>query len=263
MGQCLFALSSERYGGLTGRTLDGEQINFRFNMSASIQILTVAIVWPLSLLAQPTSNWKDQAVDMVQSQIVMREISDQRLLDAMKQTPRHLFVPEKYQEMAYQDRPLPIGYDQTISQPYIVALMTEWLALEGKERVLEIGTGSGYQAAILAQLAEQVYTMEIVQPLAVTSASLLDQLGHKNVNVRYGDGYAGWPEQAPFDRIILTAAPEEVPQALVDQLAIGGRMVLPVGKQYQKLLLITKTQSGVSKKFITNVRFVPMIRSDK
>ena len=232
-------------------------------MSLPILTLIVAFIWPAILIAQPTATWKDRAESMVQLQLVGREIKDPQLLSVMKQTPRHLFVPEQYREMAYQDRPLPIGYNQTISQPYIVALMTEQLALDGNEKVLEIGTGSGYQAAILAQLTEQVYSIEIVQPLAASSALLLDQLGYKNVTVRYGDGYAGWQEHAPFDSIILTAAPEEIPETLVDQLAIGGRMVLPVGKQNQRLLVISKTQSGISKRFITNVRFVPMIHPDK
>ena len=226
-------------------------------------MILISVALPELLSAQQATNWEHQAREMVQSQLVSRGIKNTKLLQAMTNTPRHLFVPEKYQDMAYRDHPLPIGHEQTISQPYIVALMTEWLALEGNEKVLEIGTGSGYQAAILSQLAEHIYSIEIVQPLAVNSAKLLQQLGFKNVEVRYGDGYEGWPEHAPFDRIILTAAPEEIPQKLVDQLALGGRMILPVGKHHQQLVVITKNQTGISKKIITDVRFVPMIPGNK
>jgi protein-L-isoaspartate(D-aspartate) O-methyltransferase len=180
----------------------------------------------------------------------------------MRETPRHLFVPEPYQKQAYQDGPLPIGHQQTISQPYIVALMTELLQLKGDEKVLEIGTGSGYQAAVLAQLTKSVYTIEIVEPLAKSSSVLLKRLGHDNVIVKWGDGYKGWPEHAPFDRIIVTAAPEEIPQALIDQLAVGGRMVLPVGKHYQELVLVTKNEKRVTRKDIIPVRFVPMVHPD-
>ena len=226
-------------------------------------MILISVALPELLSAQQATNWEHQAREMVQSQLVSRGLKNTKLLQAMTNTPRHLFVPEKYQDMAYRDHPLPIGHEQTISQPYIVALMTEWLALEGNEKVLEIGTGSGYQAAILSQLAEHIYSIEIVQPLAVNSAKLLQQLGFKNVEVRYGDGYEGWPEHAPFDRIILTAAPEEIPQKLVDQLALGGRMILPVGKHHQQLVVITKNQTGISKKIITDVRFVPMIPGNK
>ena len=196
---------------------------------------------------------------MVKTQILSRGITDQRLLKVLRETPRHLFVPASNSNQAYQDGPLPIGHRQTISQPYIVALMTELLKLKGDERVLEIGTGSGYQAAVLAQLTKSIYTIEIVEPLAKSSAALLKKLGHDNVFVKWGDGYQGWPEHAPFDRIIVTAAPEEIPQALIDQLAIGGRMVLPVGKHYQELVLITKNERKITRKDIIPVRFVPMV----
>ena len=212
--------------------------------------------------AQDQNEWQIQAENMVTTQIEKRGVKDQRVLEVMRNTPRHLFIPGSYNSAAYQDGPLPIGYDQTISQPYIVALMTELLTLDGTEKVLEIGTGSGYQAAVLAQLAHRVYSIEIVEPLAKSSAALLKKLGHDNVEVRYGDGYEGWPDKAPFDRIIVTAAPPEIPQALVDQLAVGGRMVLPVGKHYQELVLLTKTEKGVTRKDIIPVRFVPMVKPD-
>lgn len=197
---------------------------------------------------------------MVESQIKNRDIRDNKVMQVMRITPRHLFVPFDYRELAYNDGPLPIGYQQTISQPYIVALMTELLQLSGSEKVLEIGTGSGYQAAVLAQLADSIYTIEIVEPLAKSSTLLLKNLGYENVVVKYGDGYLGWPEHAPFEGIIVTAAPEEIPQALVEQLAVGGRMVLPVGSYYQELVLLTKSTKGVTRKDIIPVRFVPMVK---
>lgn len=225
-------------------------------------ILLITVV-PTGSQAQETNSWQLEAQKMVQTQILKRGIEDQRVQTVMSQTPRHLFVPDSYKNQAYQDSPLPIGYDQTISQPYIVALMTELLQLTGEESVLEIGTGSGYQAAVLAQMTKSIYTIEIVEPLAKSSAALLKKLGHENVTVKYGDGYLGWPEHAPFDRIIVTAAPEEIPQALIDQLAIGGRMVLPVGKFYQELVLVTKSEKRVTRKDIIPVRFVPMVKPGK
>jgi len=229
------------------------------------QLLAILVAFSTSawaIHAQVRTDWSSLAEKMVQSQIIERGVSDAQVLKVMQETPRHLFVPAEVREMAYRDGPLPIGYQQTISQPYIVALMTELLQLKGQEKVLEIGTGSGYQAAVLAQLARSVYTIEIVEPLARSSAVLLNQLGYDNVEVRYGDGYQGWPEQAPFDRIIVTAAPEEIPQALVDQLAVGGRMVLPVGKHYQELILLTKNEKRVTRKDIIPVRFVPMVKPE-
>ena len=196
---------------------------------------------------------------MVESQIISRGVSDPQVIRAMKETPRHLFVPEHLREHAYKDHPLPIGSDQTISQPYIVALMTEYLELSGKERVLEIGTGSGYQAAVLSQLVDSCWSIEVVEELARESSSLLQSLGYSNVYVKWGDGYKGWPEHAPFDCIIITAAPETIPETLVEQLAVGGRMVLPVGSHFQDLILITKTARGIRKRSIIPVRFVPMI----
>ena len=195
---------------------------------------------------------------MVDSQIRARGVGDQRVLDAMRRVPRHEFVPEPYTSSAYEDSPLPIGLNQTISQPYIVGYMTEELQVQPKSKVLEIGTGSGYQAAILAELAGQVFTIEIVPELARRSAQTLERLGYKNVKVLAGDGYRGWPTEAPFDRIIVTAAPDHIPQPLVDQLAVGGRMIIPVGDYYQQMVIITKTDRGVVQQRTIDVRFVPM-----
>jgi protein-L-isoaspartate(D-aspartate) O-methyltransferase len=212
-------------------------------------------------LQQPIQEswWLERASMMVESQIVSRGVSDQDVIRVMKTTPRHLFIPESQRDYAYGDHPLPIGSGQTISQPYIVALMTEYLELTGNEKVLEIGTGSGYQAAILSQLVDKCYSIEVVEALARQSEALLKTLGYSNVVVRWGDGYKGWPEHAPFDRIIITAAPEVIPEELVNQLAIGGRMILPVGSYFQDLILITKTPRGIRERSIIPVRFVPMI----
>ena len=199
---------------------------------------------------------------MVEDQIIKRGVEDPRVLDVMKVVERHKFVPEKYSESAYKDGPLPIGHGQTISQPFIVAFMTENLKLEPSHKVLEIGTGSGYQAAVLSELCDHVYTIEIVDELANESAERLGRLGFNNITVRSGDGYKGWPEEAPFDRIMVTAAPEEIPELLTEQLAEGGVMVIPVGKQYeiQYLWVITKEVGGsIKKEKILPVRFVPMI----
>ena len=195
---------------------------------------------------------------MVRDQIEARGVEDPRVLAAMRKIPRHELVPERNRPLAYADRPLPIGLGQTISQPYIVAYMTERLHLDGSEKVLEIGTGSGYQAAVLGELAAEVYTIEIIPELARRSARDLERLGYENVHVREGDGYRGWPGQAPFDAVIVTAAPASVPPALVDQLALGGRMVLPVGDSYQELVLITRSEEGVERRELIPVRFVPM-----
>jgi protein-L-isoaspartate(D-aspartate) O-methyltransferase len=217
----------------------------------------------LSLIA--ASSWADEDLrfsklreKMVRAQIEARGIKDRAVLGAMRRVRRHQFVPWFYRSFAYEDRPLPIGEGQTISQPYIVALMTELLGLTGKERVLEIGTGSGYQAAILAELAAYVYTIEILSPLAERADELLKRLGYKNILVKCGDGYLGWEEYAPFDAIIVTCAPEEIPQTLVEQLAEGGRMVIPVGSVYQELKLIEKKNGKVEVRSIIPVRFVPM-----
>jgi protein-L-isoaspartate(D-aspartate) O-methyltransferase len=184
---------------------------------------------------------------------------DARVLEAMRKVPRHQFMPGASIAAAYRDQPHPIGYGQTISQPTVVALMTQALRLTGKERVLEIGTGSGYQAAVLAVLARDVYSIEIVEPLGNDAKERLAELGYRNVHVRVGDGYKGWPEHAPFDRIILTAAPEQMPRALVDQLAPGGIIVAPVGDDDQVLVRWRKVGAELEKEELGSVRFVPMV----
>lgn len=196
--------------------------------------------------------------EMVDKQIVRRGVKDERVLGAMKQVPRHLFVPVRMIHGAYDDNPLPIGHDQTISQPYIVALMTEALELEPGDRVLEIGTGSGYQAAVLAEIVDTVFTIEIVPELAEMARLNLEGAGYRNVNVRAGDGYRGWPEEAPFPAIIVTAAPDHVPEPLIEQLAEGGRLVIPVGDVYQELLVLHKKDGKVLRRTVIPVRFVPM-----
>lgn len=196
---------------------------------------------------------------MVETQIVARGVRDPRVLHVMREVPRHLFVDAAHQSQAYEDHPLPIAGNQTISQPYIVALMTELLDLQPGERVLEIGTGSGYQSAVLSRLARDVYSIEIVPELARVSSERLRELGFQNVTVREGDGYRGWPEHAPFDGIVVTAAPPRIPEPLLDQLAPGGRMVIPVGDFFQELKVFSKDKNGkVTEKDILPVRFVPM-----
>jgi protein-L-isoaspartate(D-aspartate) O-methyltransferase len=209
-----------------------------------------------------TGEREGDAVRMVDQQLRGGGITDTRVLDAMRKVPRDRYVPEEQQHAAYDDRPLPIGFGQTISQPYIVAFMTEALALSPSDVVLEIGTGSGYQAAVLAEIVREVYTIEIVPQLAERARATLDAQGYRHVHVRTGDGYRGWPEHAPFPKIIVTAAPEEVPQALIDQLSIGGTMVVPVGPRggVQELRILTKTERGVVTERSLPVRFVPMVK---
>jgi len=201
---------------------------------------------------------KDMQERMVETQIKARGIKDARVLSAMLKVERHRFVPKEYQNMAYSDQPLPIGEGQTISQPYIVALMTELLELKGRERVLEIGTGSGYQAAVLAELAKEVYSIEIVETLASQARDRLLELGYRNIYVKAGDGYLGWPEAAPFDAIIVTAAPEHIPKPLIEQLKNGGRLVVPVGLYTQELKKIVKHSGKIETIDIIPVIFVPM-----
>ena len=198
---------------------------------------------------------------MVKSQLEARGIQDPQVLEAMRKVKRHRFTPPLLASFAYRDSPLPIGHRQTISQPYIVAYMTEALQLTSEDRVLEIGTGSGYQAAILAEIVREVYTIEIIPELAEEAAKRLTELGYRNVHVKTGDGYEGWPEYQPFDAIIVTAAPETIPQKLVEQLeGSQGRMILPVGSQGQELLLLMKTKEGITQKKLLPVRFVLMVK---
>ncbi len=200
-----------------------------------------------------------QRQQMVRLQLMPRGISEQRVLDAMAKVPREEFIPSESRAASYEDGPLPIGYGQTISQPYIVAFMTEQLRPKPSDRVLEVGTGSGYQAAILAELVSEVYSIEIVEPLAKNAEATLQRLGYKNVHVKFGDGYKGWPETAPFDAIIVTCAPDKVPQPLVDQLKDGGRMVIPVGDRLAQQLYLLEKKNGQLKQSATlPVRFVPM-----
>jgi protein-L-isoaspartate(D-aspartate) O-methyltransferase len=203
---------------------------------------------------------------MVSEQIIPRGVKDQAVLAAMRRIPRHRFVPSFYSAFAYNDSPLPIGHGQTISQPFVVALMSDALALQGARKVLEIGTGSGYQAAVLAEIVPHVFTIEIVEPLATEAARTLAELGYRNIHTRVGDGYQGWPEEAPFDAIIVTASSEHVPQPLLDQLAVGGRLILPVGKAFQELqelVLYSRTTDGYERTRLSLVRFVPLVRKDQ
>jgi len=217
-------------------------------------------------ITTPTSQSEDffmtQRQKMVDEQIIRRGVDDESVIKAMRKVERHLFVPQHERLMAYGDHPLPIGFDQTISQPYIVAYMTQMARLTPEDKVLEIGTGSGYQAAILAEIVKEVYTIEIVKGLAETAEQRLKDMGYKNIFVKWGDGYEGWPEHAPYDAIIVTAAPDEVPQKLVEQLSVGGRMVVPIGSVFQELYLITKTKEGIIKKSLIPVRFVPMVEDN-
>ena len=208
-------------------------------------------------------DWDAARRRMVDEQLRARDISSPRVLEAMLAVPRHLFVPESLRDEAYRDSPLPIGHDQTISQPYIVAFMTQALDVQPEHRVLEIGTGSGYQAAVLAALAKEVYTIEIVTPLAEQARERLPALGYRNVQVRTGNGYLGWPEHAPYDRVMVTAAPDHVPDALLKQLKIGGLMAIPVGTAIQELRILRRTASGTETLTTLPVRFVPMTSKPK
>ena len=200
---------------------------------------------------------------MVREQIIARGIKDSRVIQAMLNVQRHLFVPSNYERMAYEDRPLSIGEGQTISQPYIVALMTETLGLDENMKVLEIGTGSGYQAAILAEIVKQVYTIEIKESLGLKAKKLLNSLDYTNISFKIGDGYKGWQEQAPFDAIIVTCAPTDIPTPLENQLKEGGRMIIPLGGSItQELVLLEKKNGKLEKKVVAPVRFIPMIRND-
>ncbi|MFZ0280606.1 MAG: protein-L-isoaspartate(D-aspartate) O-methyltransferase [Bacteroidales bacterium] len=209
-----------------------------------------------------TDRFETARQRMVRVQIVDRGVSDVSVLRAMRKVPRHLFVPKEYESEAYDDNPLPIGYGQTISQPYIVAFMTEAMKPSATKKALEVGTGSGYQAAILAEILSQVYSIEIVPELALESFERLKKLGYKNITVKYGDGYQGWPEHAPFDIIVVTAAAEQIPAPLIDQLAENGRLVIPVGEPFaiQELILLEKKNGKILKSRLSFVRFVPFKR---
>jgi protein-L-isoaspartate(D-aspartate) O-methyltransferase len=224
-------------------------------------ILILSILTEGSMLLQ-TDKYSSLREKMVKEQIVNRGISDRATLNAMKKVPRHLFVPADIKDEAYEDNPLPIGYGQTISQPYIVAYMTEVSRPSPREKVLEIGTGSGYQAAILAEITDTVYTIEIIPELAKEASDRFKKLGYKNIITRYGDGYKGWPEHSPFDIIIVTAAAEKIPQPLLDQLAENGRLVIPVGEPnaVQELILVVKKNGKTESKRLSLVRFVPFKR---
>jgi protein-L-isoaspartate(D-aspartate) O-methyltransferase len=200
---------------------------------------------------------------MVEKQLKARGIRSQSVLTAMQKVPRHRFVSASQWREAYEDHPLPIGQGQTISQPYIVAYMTEAADITAQEKVLEIGTGSGYQAAVLGELAKEVYSIEIIPELTERAQQILRELGYDNVHAKTGNGWLGWPEHAPFDAILVTAAPDEVPAALVEQLAVNGRLLIPVGRDYQEMTIITKTEKGVVRRHTLPVRFVPMTGKPK
>ena len=236
----------------------------------SLWMTCVMLIHSLTLVSgcagdSPDPTRQAERDRMVDERIIPRGIKDQAVLAAMRRIPRHRFVPPFYSASTYNDVPLPIGYGQTISQPSLVALMTEALALQGAKKVLEVGTGSGYQAAVLAEIVPDVFTIEIVAPLATQAAQTLAELGYRNIHTRVGDGYQGWPEEAPFDAIIVTAAPDHVPQPLLDQLAVGGRMILPIGRafQEQELALYRRTKDGYERTRLTLVSFVPLIRMDQ
>ena len=221
-----------------------------------------ALIGSAALAQSADRDLRARRLDMVERQMRQRGVSDPRVLDALRKVPRERFVPAELESRAYEDNPLPIGQGQTISQPFIVAHMTEALEVSPAARVLEIGTGSGYQAAVLAEIAREVYTIEIVPQLAQRAAALLRSLGYANTYVREGDGYAGWPEHAPFDRIIVTAAPDNIPRPLIEQLAPGGRLVIPVGPEgrTQWMTIVDKTTRGLVERRTIPVQFVPFTR---
>jgi len=246
-------------------------MNFPAHALTSLWMTCVMLIYCLTLIPGCIGDTHDPTRQaerdrMVSEQIIPRGIKDQAILAAMRRIPRHRFVPAFYSALADNDGPLPIGHGQTISQPFVVALMSDALALQGAKKVLEIGTGSGYQAAVLAEIVPHVFTIEIVEPLATEAARTLAELGYRNILTRVGDGYQGWPEEAPFDAIIVTASSEHVPQPLLDQLAVGGRLILPVGKAFQELqelVLYRRTIDGYERTRLSLVRFVPLIRKDQ
>lgn len=237
------------------------------NRNIAVQLFSILLIGIPSLIGGCDMNTNAESDDptrqverdgMVDWQIAARGVKNPNVLAAMRRVPRHRFVPAEFADYAYEDHPQPIGYGQTISQPYIVAFMTEKIAPQPGQKILEVGTGSGYQAAVLAEMGLKVYSIEIVEPLAMRAAEMLKQLGYDQVTVRAGDGYHGWPEEAPFDAIIVTAAPREIPKPLMDQLAIGGRMIIPVGSFFQELILVHRTEHGYRQTRVLPVAFVPM-----
>ncbi|MGD8805837.1 MAG: protein-L-isoaspartate(D-aspartate) O-methyltransferase [Chloroflexota bacterium] len=237
-------------------------------MEQALATATAALATPAESRPAPSPTadpYRQQRQAMVQNGVIAWGITDEAVIEAMGAVPRHAFVPDEFLAAAYNNHPLPIGYGQTISQPYIVALMTQSADVSQGDQVLEIGTGSGYQAAVLAQLVDHVYTVEIIEPLAERAKVVLAQLGYDNVTVRRADGYFGWEEHAPFDAIVVTAAPDHIPQPLVAQLKIGGRMVIPVGPVggFQTLWLVTRTgQDDVQTRNLGSVSFVPFTREE-
>lgn len=224
--------------------------------------LLVVVFLILMTGTQKIDDYEDLRVKMVETQLQARDIQDEKVLNAMSLVPRHLFVPEHLRDSAYEDYPLPIGQDQTISQPYVVALMTQALEVEKDFKVLEIGTGSGYQAAVLSELVNEVYTIEIVEELANQAKERLQDLGYENVHVKAGDGYLGWPDVAPFDAIIITAAIDHIPDALMEQLKVNGKIIMPLGERgMQSLSLVTKVdnEGNFNRSHITGVSFVPFV----
>lgn len=231
------------------------------NMIKMILPVIFLLASAVSATNGPQDPYSIQRKEMVARQIAARGVSDQKVLDAMLNVPRHEFVPHEYRRFAYADQPLPVGEGQTISQPYIVAYMTEALNILPGEKVLEIGTGSGYQAAVLAEIKAEVYSVEVIESLAIQAGKTLENLGYKNIHLKTGDGYQGWPEHAPFDAILVTCSPSGIPEALKEQLAEGGRMIIPVGKQnsIQYLYYLEKKKGKIRQKSVMPVRFVPMI----
>lgn len=239
-------------------------INHNADFSETLQNIdrtdTDSLVWN-----RPRFDEREQEREyLVQTGVVGQGITDPNVIEAMLQVPRHRFIPDEYQRQAYQNTPLPIGYDQTISQPYIVALMVEMLEIKPGDKVLEIGTGSGYHAAVLSELTPHIYTIEIVEPLGIRAAELYEELGYSTIETKIGDGYNGWTEHAPFDKIIVTAAADNIPQPLIDQLNPGGIIAIPVGRQDQTQVLtrlIKDENGGIRTERVLPVRFVPLTRS--
>ncbi len=230
---------------------------------AFIVLLSLLFITSFKFISLNTDKYERVRQRMVREQIVARGIKKQNVIQAMLDVKRHLFVPQNYERMAYEDRPLPIGDGQTISQPYIVALMTETLDLNKNMKVLEVGTGSGYQSAVLAKIVKEVYSVEIIETLASKAEKLLEGLGYKNINIKVGDGYKGWKNHAPYDAIIVTCAPSDVPKPLEEQLKEGGKMIIPLGGSItQELVLLEKKDGKLIKKVVAPVRFVPMVRND-